>query len=143
MLDKKETPLLVITDDDEEDRDLMAEALEATGCEAQIEFAADGVELLELLQRKHAEGIPTLVLLDINMPRMNGHEALEKLRAEDAYRVIPVVMLSTSGAQNDITSALRNGANAYVRKPGGFDDLVTAAEHIANFWLDLAERAAA
>ena len=121
----------VIAEDDEDDQFLIEEALQSCAVRNPYVFVNDGVELLELLTQelkenpaKQAE--PALIiLLDLNMPRMDGHEALQKLKAAPVFRRIPVIILTTSKSDEDIIRSYETGVNSFVTKPVSFDCLVS------------------
>jgi len=134
-----------MVDDDAEDQYLAAEALKEIGDNSTLHGLADGAQLLDYLCREGAfagdEDVrrPDLVLLDLNMPIMDGHEALRRLREFEDLRDLPVVVFSTSRARSDINSAYRNGANTYIVKPQSFDDLCQTMESLRRYWFEVAE----
>lgn len=128
---------LLVADDDADDRLLIEEALIESDVERPLSFVEDGVELLDFLLRKGAHATaprPALILLDLNMPRMDGREALREIRRHPQLRTIPVVILSTSSAEEDIVRCYELGANAFVCKPTRFDDLVELMGRLEAFW---------
>lgn len=127
-------PLVWIAEDDDDDRMLIAEALRDAGVEHSVQFARDGVDLIEQLRK--AGRLPDLVLLDLNMPRMSGQAALECMRGDALLCVVPVVVLTTSGADTDIRSAYAAGANSYLRKPRSFNGLVAVIRCLREYWFD-------
>lgn len=137
---------ILVADDDEDDRELIAEALEATGWDHEIRFVADGHELLEYLRRQDgyadpaAAPWPTLILLDLNMPRLGGLEVLKQIRADPALQRVPVVVLTTSSDQAEIDAAYERGANSYIVKPMTHRDLVDAMTTITDYWFGRVER---
>jgi CheY-like chemotaxis protein len=109
--------------------------------DANIEVVRDGVEALELLlgsesrPRGAQDALPRLILLDLNMPRLNGFEVLERLRADDRTRLLPVVVFSASNESSDEREAHRLGASGYVRKPASFEKLRATLAQLEREWL--------
>lgn len=132
----RELRRILVADDDPDDRELIAEAFRESGFEGNVEFAFDGRELVERLGADARAGhpLPQLVLLDLNMPRLDGVGVLATLRETNATRALPVVMLTTSGAQHDIAECFRHGANSYCTKPLDFRGLVALATDIERWW---------
>ncbi len=122
-------------DDNEGDLILAREAFKQTDLTIELESALNGVEAIEKLTK--AEILPDLVLLDINMPVMNGKEFLSKIRTEEKLKNIPVVMLTTSDAPKDISDCYDLNANAYVTKKQDFSSFLDSINKIASFWLDI------
>lgn len=136
--------LILLVDDNPEDQYLTTEALRAAGGNNEMRALDSGAQLLAYLRREGAyaaEGSaprPDLVLLDLNMPRMNGHETLAELRKIDEYCNLPVIVFSTSKVEKDVTQAYRGGANCYIAKPDSFDALCSAMSALQVFWFDTA-----
>jgi two-component system response regulator len=130
-------------EDNPDDAELTLRAFKRHNLANKIMHAEDGVEALDyLFSRGSYAGqeppeLPTLVLLDINMPRMDGHEVLAALRAEQRTANIPVVMLTSSDEHQDISRAYSSGANSYVRKPVEFSEFIEAAGQLGVYWLIL------
>jgi two-component system, response regulator len=104
--------------------------------------ASDGAEALELLTGGRADVmLPSLILLDLNLPKVDGLEVLRRIRADQRTQIIPVVVLTSSKLDEDVIASYRNGANAYVRKPVKFSDFVEAIGTLGLFWLLLNEAA--
>jgi two-component system response regulator len=128
---------ILLVEDNPADCDLIREALEDSGVPNQLAAVPDGVEALAYLRQegRYAEALPpALILLDLNMPRMNGHEFLAELRADPEIKRIPVVVLTSSTDAEDVRSAYDRCANAYITKPvdlAGFDRIMEAIEA---FW---------
>lgn len=114
--------LLMLADDDVDDRELFAEAIKEQEIPVVLEFAEDGLHLLKRLQEKHKQ-IPDVLFLDLNMPNKSGLECLEQIRMQERLKNISVVIYSTSSSQKDINDTYSKGANLYVRKPSTFKDL--------------------
>jgi CheY-like chemotaxis protein len=129
---------VLLVEDDLEDRLLIEEALSAEGQTRSIVQASDGLAALEHL--RSAQRHPDLIVLDLNMPRMGGVELLGILKTDEQLRVIPVVVLTTSSAPDDISAAYDAHANAYVIKPSDFDEFTQAVRHIDAFYNETAAR---
>lgn len=132
---------IVIADDDVDDCLLLREALEENGLVSGIHFVGDGEELLEYLRRegRHAESntvpCPLLILLDLNMPRMDGREALADIKSDPRLRHIPVIVLTTSATDEDISHTYALGANSFIVKPATFAALVQVMNRVIQYWL--------
>jgi two-component system response regulator len=128
---------VLLVDDDEGDLLMIQEALDSGTREHDVHIAHDGEEALEFLQRKgrFADAPrPDLILLDLNMPRMNGRQVLAFVKGDEDLRRIPVVVLTTSRAPVDISDSYRLHANAYVTKPMSLDDLTAVVKGIDDFF---------
>lgn len=132
------TRILLIEDNDA-DALLIQEALREAGVEEPVHVSPDGEAAMAHLRAAGSTTQPDLVLLDLNLPRMDGREVLRRVKGDPALREIPVIVLTTSAAPEDISMAYGRGANAFVRKPLGMDRLVDAASAIRDFWLRTAE----
>jgi CheY-like chemotaxis protein len=129
---------ILLVEDDPADAMLVEEALLDGAQERSIVQVPDGVAALEHL-RDPDRPRPDLIVLDLNMPRMNGAEMLKILKEDEDLRAIPVVVLTTSAASEDVTSAYSTHANAYVVKPVNLDDFINAVRNIDTFYRELAE----
>ena len=142
--DKGILPILMV-DDDEDDRMMTEKALRKNRVINPIQFLSEGAELLDYIKRKGkfsdpgASPRPCFVLLDLNMPRMDGRKALLFLKADPELKKIPVVVLSTSSAEEDILRSYNLGANSFITKPVTFDGLVSTMESLKNYWLEIVE----
>ncbi|MFG1928901.1 response regulator [Cryptosporangium sp. NPDC048952] len=125
---------VLIVDDDAGDVLLIDEALSDRQIHHRLHTAADGVRALEFL-RDPAQPRPDLILLDLNMPRMSGREVLAQVKADPELRRIPIVVLSTSVIEDDVSASYGLRANAYVTKPVDFDEFVAAVQRIDEFYL--------
>jgi two-component system, response regulator len=138
----KSTILLV--EDNADDELLALRALRQAHIANEIAVAADGVEALDYLlgTGKHAgqpPHLPAVVLLDLKLPRVDGLEVLQRLRANERTRLLPVVVLTSSSEERDIVESYRLGANSYVRKPVDFDQFVEAVRQLGLYWLVINE----
>ena len=132
---------ILLVEDSVADVELTEEAFAAAGIRTRLHVAPDGESALALLRGDppHPEPIrPDLILLDLNMPRRDGREVLRDLKASPELCSIPVLMLTTSGAERDVSGAYAAGANAYIRKPVHFEDFVATVRAIEAFWLTVA-----
>lgn len=134
-----------MADDDEDDRLLTQDALAESRVLNELHFVEDGVELLEYLERKgkfedkNSSPRPGLILLDLNMPRMDGREALEAIKANPNLKGIPVVILTTSKQEEDMVKGYNLGAASYITKPVTFDGLVDLMKTLGKYWVEFVE----
>ena len=128
---------ILLVEDDQADALLIREALFQRGTARSVHLATDGIAALEYL-RDPSHRTPDLIVLDLNMPRMNGHELLAVLKNDEVFMTVPVVVLTTSGAPVDVANAYRGHTNAYITKPVNLDDFVEAVQSIDVFFLDTA-----
>jgi CheY-like chemotaxis protein len=133
---------IVMADDDEEDRVATRDGLERNRMANDFRTVNDGEELMRLLRREgQYAGAPRpgLILLDLNMPRKSGHEALREIKADPDLRSIPVVVLTTSSQEEDILRSYDSGANSYIAKPVTFDALVKILGTLGQYWVQVVE----
>jgi two-component system response regulator len=133
---------ILMADDDEDDRDLTRDALEDADYVDQMDFVADGQDLIDYLRQSGPYGSPenaerprpSIILLDLNMPRMDGREALAALKSDEALRRIPVVVLTTSHDDQDVRHAYDLGANSYITKPVTGSKLESVLGRLTEYW---------
>ncbi|UFZ03582.1 response regulator [Bradyrhizobium ontarionense] len=133
---------VLLVEDNEADVDLTRATLDQTRFDIQISVAKDGVEAIDFLYGKgnwSEPGRPTLILLDLNLPRKDGRQVLAVLKSEDDLRRIPVVILSSSDADSDITSCYHLGANCYIVKPVDLKEYRSLVRVMEDFWLGAAK----
>ncbi len=136
-----ETPRrILLIEDDPQDIELTLAALGEYNLANEIVIARDGVEALDYLYRRgtfaqRPAGNPVVVLLDLKMPRLDGIGVLRQLKTDERLRLIPVVILTSSGESRDLEECYRLGVNAYVVKPVRFVEFVEAVKHIGVFWV--------
>lgn len=135
---------ILIVEDDLEDRLLMVDAWAQCGLAVQLHFVTDGEQLLQQLHRSllvssNPLRLPSLILLDLNLPGKTGREALEEVKSQAAFQHIPVVVMTTSRNQEDVDWAYRIGVNSYISKPARYDDLVETMQTIGKYWFDTVE----
>lgn len=131
-------------DDDPLGVELALAALEESGLADHVAVVNDGVEALEYLEgtglhSDRPEGLPSVMLLDLKMPRMDGLQVLERVRASRRLRTIPIVMLSSSREESDKRRSYELGANAYVAKPVDFEEFKATVRRIGHFWAEVNE----
>ena len=142
---RKQVVTILVADDDQEDRMLIREALEENRFASDLRFVEDGEELMNYLHRK---GIyedpaksprPGIILLDLNMPRKDGRESLKEIKSDPGMREIPIVVLTTSGAQEDVLRTYDLGVNSFITKPVTFEALVEVVRTLGRYWFEIVE----
>ena len=143
MAEKENLLPILMVDDDKDDSMLTERALRKNRVINPMLFLEDGEELLQYLRRegKYADPAaspkPCFILLDLNMPKVDGRKALEIVKSDPKLRKIPVVILTTSKAEEDIVRTYNLGANSFITKPVDFEGLVTMMESLKNYWLEI------
>ena len=141
-----ETPTAItihMCDDDPDDQLLVTDALLEARLANPIDFTANGRELLQYLNREGEyaklkdKPLPGLILLDLNMPIMDGREVLKILKNDDKFKSIPIVILTTSKAEEDVARSYDMGVNSFVIKPVSFDNLVEMIQSITDYWFNV------
>lgn len=130
---------ILIAEDDPDDRELAEEALALTPCGSHLSFVKDGQELMDYLEQTGDYAnqdlpLPDLILLDLNMPRIDGRTALRRIRESDRLKHIPVVILTTSKDDREVNHAYMNGANSFITKPSDFEDFVATLAKAEDYW---------
>lgn len=144
MKDRKSVTIL-LAEDDPDDRMLVQDAVAEGRLVNDFRYVEDGEELMDYLHQRGryaGEGAaprPGLILLDLNMPRKDGREALREIKADPSLRQIPVVVLTTSKAEEDIFRSYDLGANSFVTKPVTFKSLVNLMTGLGRYWLEIVE----
>ncbi|MDM7944217.1 MAG: response regulator [Hydrogenophaga sp.] len=134
-------PPILLVEDNPMDLDLTLRAFHRKKFSNTIQIARDGEEALAFLARWEAgEPLPAVILLDINLPKVNGLEVLQKLKEHPVFRRIPVVVLTSSKESSDLKTAYDLGVNSYIEKPVSFSKFIEVAEHIELYWCLLNER---
>jgi CheY-like chemotaxis protein len=137
--------VILMADDDADDRLLAKDALAECRLAGDLHFVENGEELVDYLQRRgkyttlNANARPGLILLDLNMPKKDGREALREIKADPDLRKIPVVVLTTSRADTDIGRVYELGANSFISKPVSFDSLVDVMKTLYRYWFEIVE----
>jgi CheY-like chemotaxis protein len=141
MMSKNNVILLV--EDNPKDEALTLRALKKGNIANTVVVARDGAEAVDYFFAPRPDGslnkLPQLILLDLNLPKLSGHEVLKRLRADERTRLLPVVILTTSVEDRDRLEGYRLGANSYVRKPVDFKEFVDAVTQLGLYWLVLNE----
>ena len=137
--------MILMAEDDADDRLLVKDALAESRVLNELRFVGDGEELLEYLRHEGRYSDPAssprpgLILLDLNMPRKDGREALQEIKADPNLRRIPVVVMTTSKAEEDIFRSYDTGASSYITKPVTFDRLVELMKTLGYYWIEFVE----
>lgn len=126
---------ILLVEDNDGDIILTKEALKEGKIKNQISVARDGEEAINMLNA--TTNLPDLILLDINLPKVNGFEVLNAIKTNDRLKAIPVIMLSTSGADKDVLTSYNNYANCFITKPVDFTRFMEVVRTIENFWVSL------
>ena len=137
------TLFILIAEVDADDRFLMQKAIDEVGyADVTVRFVENGVELLADLNntktQKLTDNYPKFILLDLNMPKMDGREVLKNIKTDEELRKIPVIIFSTTKNQLEVKRCYDLGANTYIVKPVNFDALVETIQHIRTYWLETA-----
>ena len=134
-------PPILLVEDNPMDLDLTLRAFNKKKFSNTIQIARDGEEALAYFGRWEAgEALPAVILLDINLPKVNGLEVLQRLKSHPVFRRIPVVVLTSSRENSDLKTAYDLGVNSYIEKPVSFNKFIEVAEHIELYWCLLNER---
>lgn len=134
---------ILLVEDNEQDELLTIRALKKNNIHNEIVVARDGEEALDYLfcrgkyEARRKDDMPHMVLLDLKLPKINGLEVLKEIRSNEATRLLPVVVLTTSKEDSDVVTAYKLGTNAYVRKPVDFSEFIEAVRTLGLFWLVL------
>ena len=143
MNQRREKPVrILMVEDNPDDVELALEALRDARIHSETHVARDGEEALQYLRGLNdctGQQLPDLVLLDLNLPRVNGQEVLAQVKADAGLRHIPVIVLTTSAADADIARAYGLHANCYITKPVDFAQLVRVVRTIGDFWFDIVQ----
>jgi CheY-like chemotaxis protein len=138
---KKIDEVILLVEDNPDDVELTLRAFKKNNIANDVVVARDGVEALDYLfcqgaytDRNHGEN-PRLILLDLKLPKIDGLQVLERLRADERTKLVPVVILTSSKEEQDLISGYRSGANSYVRKPVDFNQFLSAVKQIGLYWL--------
>jgi CheY-like chemotaxis protein len=136
---------ILCADDDPEDRLLMKEAWDESRLANELHFVENGEELMDYLHRRGKfthlanEPLPGMILLDLNMPKMDGREALQQIKGDPRFAAIPTVVLTTSKAEEDIVRAYSLGVNSFIVKPVTFKSLVDLTLAFSRYWFEIVE----
>lgn len=143
MRAQKDPIVILMAEDDPDDRMLVRDALRESRLLNELHCVQDGEELMEYLEQRGRYSAsaprPGLILLDLNMPRMDGREALQEIKANPALRRIPVVVLTTSKSEQDVLRSYDLGASSYICKPVTFQSLVDVMRDLGRYWFEIVE----
>ena len=145
MRDEHHKIVILLADDDEEDRMLTCDALTESRLSNNIHCVTDGEDLMDYLHRRgnYAPPVeaprPGLILLDLNMPKKDGREALREIKSDANLRQIPVVVMTTSKAEEDIFHSYDSGASSFISKPVTFEGLIDVMKGLGRYWLEIVD----
>ena len=137
--------LILVVEDNPVEEELTLRALRHNGIMSEVVVARDGAEALDYLfgtgayHGRDMKVMPTLVLLDLRLPKVDGLEVLQRLRADQRTRLLPVVTLTSSDEERDIIASYESRVNSYVRKPVSFTEFITAVRQLGLYWMELNE----
>ena len=126
---------IAIVDDDADDREIIKDAFEASGKSAECIMLENGDALIDFLTTSPNNGLPSLIMLDLNMPGKDGREALKEIKTNNQLQTIPIIVFSTSSSLKDKQVVYELGANCFITKPDTFNKLVDLAQSITKLWL--------
>ena len=135
--DQSKDVIIIIAEDDEDDYLLTKEAFKEAGANNPLHWVKDGEELLQFLSNVSADDESKnvgMILLDLNMPKKDGREALKEIKNSPLWRRIPVLILTTSNAESDILNSYDLGVNSYIQKPVRFPELVEVTKSVVDYW---------
>jgi CheY-like chemotaxis protein len=141
-LDREQAPAILLVEDNPADVALIREALSEIGSPVRLMVAKDGAEAIARVRKEgpySQASCPDLILLDLNLPKISGHEVLEAIRGDHDLKWIPVIVLTTSEAESDIFRSYATGANCYITKPPDLDGFFAMVDAIHHFWLNVVE----
>ena len=137
--------IILVADDDEDDQLFTKEAFEENEFDIEVKFVNDGLELLDYLKNRNKysnndiSNRPSLILLDLNMPKMDGREALKEIKSDPELKLIPVVALTTSKAQQDVLKSYELGVNSFITKPVTLNAFLEIARTLGHYWLKVVQ----
>ncbi len=135
---------LLLVEDNPDDEALMLRAIKKSNIKEEVVVVRDGAEAVQYLledgpdgEQQRAEWLPRVVFLDLKLPRLDGLEVLQRIRANASTRLLPVVILTTSGQEEDLMRSYVLGASSFVRKPISYSELIKVASHLVTYWLTI------
>ncbi len=133
---------IIMAEDDEDDRMMIREALKDAGVHVTVHCVENGEELLAFLQKRVTDGAnrekspPAFILLDLNMPKLDGRKTLRMIRQSEHLKKIPIIVFTTSSAHEDIAQSYESGANSFILKPSSYVSMVDIMKTLKSYWLD-------
>jgi len=132
-----EEPFLILpVEDNHSHAMLIMRTFERLGFAGKIDWVRDGRAALDYLHEREMRGLPKLVMLDLRLPKLDGHEVLREMKSSQRLKIVPVVVLTTSTSDEDLKMAYSNHVSSYLTKPLSFDDLHKTVEEIRRYWLE-------
>ncbi|MCH8495205.1 MAG: response regulator [Balneolales bacterium] len=130
---------IMLVDDNKDDVDLTIMALKFNQIANEVKVAFNGQEAVDMLLGHDDSPLPAVILLDINMPKLNGLETLKILRSNERTKTVPIVILTSSQEEQDLVAGYQSGANSYIKKPVDFENFTEAIRQLGMYWLALNE----
>jgi len=128
--------LILLVEDNHSHAMLIMRTFERLGFAGKIDWVRDGRAALDYLHEREMRGLPKLVMLDLRLPKLDGHEVLREMKSSQRLKIVPVVVLTTSTSDEDLKMAYSNHVSSYLTKPLSFDDLHKTVEEIRGYWLE-------
>lgn len=138
---RNHVPTILMADDDLDDRFLTRSAFEESQVDCVLHFVEDGTEVFDFLEKRGkyhdvSGELPSLILLDLNMPKKDGKQVLREIKDSPAFRHIPIVIFTTSKSPEDVRQLYRMGASSFITKPSSFDKLLEVANNLGRYWVN-------
>lgn len=135
--------MILMVDDDADDRYLTLTAFDENKIACHMRFAEDGTDVFDMLRKRgkyaqNPDGLPSLILLDLNMPKKDGKQVLKEIKDSPDLKHIPVIIFTTSKSPEDVRQAYNMGASSFITKPSSFDKLLEVTRSIGHYWVDTA-----
>jgi CheY-like chemotaxis protein len=149
IVDNSSRPIILVADDDPDDQEMIRKAVDKNQLLVELHAVADGEQLMDFLHHRGRYAPPALsprpgiILLDLNMPKMDGREALVEIRADASLRRIPVIVMTTSSAERDVTRAYDLGSSSFIKKPVTLAGLVRVMALLGEYWFQVVSLPAA
>jgi two-component system response regulator len=129
---------ILLVEDSEDDYEATIRAFKKANLHNPVTWCKSGRDALDFLKTSHADQRPSIILLDLNMPGLDGRKTLQLIKEDPALKRIPVIILTTSSDERDIEVCYQMGANTYIQKPVSFDGLIEAIKHLKEYWFEIA-----
>lgn len=136
MSSPKNELVILLAEDDDDDYVLIQDVFQEANIQHPLQRVKNGEELMKYLLKTAPSSLPLLILLDLNMPKKNGKEALKEIKSHEKLKKIPVIVLTTSQAEEDVLLSYQLGCNSFIRKPTSFEQFVEVIKNFKQYWLE-------